>query len=230
MRALLLLVLLTACAAEQAPAPLVERDPATEQALSDQIMIDPDLANQNEGNAALTVSSDHSLPLPVATDEAIAAARTEAAVLVGGADKLVTPAAAVPLAVSEGGDLLTIEAGAAALPGAARCARLSTRSAAWAAQFPDALPIYPRAATQVAAGTDAEGCSLRAVSFVTPVPLDDVLAFYAARARQGGFALEHAAGGGVHRLSGRRGAAAFRLELATNEDGLTRADLAIAGV
>lgn len=231
MRAVVPFVLLiAACAAEPAPSPPPERDPATVQALNDQIMIDPDLANQNEGNAALTVPSDHSLPLPIATAEAIAAARAEAAAIVGGSGEVVAPPAPRPLAGVNRGRVVALEERVAALPGAEHCAGLATRSASWAARFPQALPIYPRGAVQAAAGADGEGCALRVVGFVTPVPLEDVLAFYAARARQAGFPLAHAAGGGVHRLAGRKGAAAFALELETDEDGLTRADLALVGL
>ena len=221
------LLLAAACAAEPPPAPPPERDPASEQALADQIMIDPDLANQNEGNAALTVPSNHSLPLPIATPEAIAAARAEAAAIVGGSDELVAPPAPRALAGLVREWPVALEERASALPGADRCARLATRSATWAARFPEGLPIYPRGAVQAAAGAEADGCTLRVVSFATPVPLEHVLAFYAARARQAGFPLVHEAGGGVHRLSGRKGAAAFAIELETDEHGLTRADLAV---
>lgn len=223
-----LALLLAACTAEEAPAPPPERDPASEQALNDQIMIDPDLANQNEANAALTVSSDHSLPLIVATDAEVAAARAEAAALTSGAQTLVSAPTVRALDDGDRGEIVTLQERAAALPGASRCLRAATRSAAWAARLPGDFPVYPRGATQAVIGTDADRCALRGVRFVTPVALGEVLAFYAARARQRGFAFEHAAGGGRHRLSGRKGAAVFLLDLGSTEDGLTEADLVTA--
>lgn len=226
--ALPLALLLASCAAEEASAPPPERDPATEQALADPIMIDPDLASQNEGAAALTVPSDHSLPLPLATDEEIASARAEAGALVGGSEKLVPPPAPRALPAAGRDEFLTLEERVAALPGAARCAALA-RSAIWAARLPEAFPVYPRGATQAAAGADAANCKLRAVRFATAVSPEDVLAFYAARARQAGFAVDHAARGGEHGLSGRKGAAAFQLNLRRSDVVFVEVDLITTG-
>ena len=57
---------------------------------------------------------------------------------------------------------------------------------AWAAKLPAAFPVYPRGNTQEAAGTDEGQCALRVVSFLTPVALEEVLAFYYTRARAAG--------------------------------------------
>ena len=59
-------------------------DPAVAQALNAPLMTDPDLTALNEANAALTGSTDHSLPLPVANPEAIRDAQDRAIALVGG--------------------------------------------------------------------------------------------------------------------------------------------------
>ena len=168
------------------PAPQVApRDPQVAQALDDPLMTDPDLSSRNEAAAALTVESDASLPELPATPEAIAAARSDAARMVGGSDRLVPlgePAAqGAPLATgADPADQL------AALPGGRNCADALSRSAIWAARMPDAMPIYPRGATLEAAGSDAKGCTARVVTFSTPVPTAEVLAFYAARARGAG--------------------------------------------
>lgn len=225
----LCLLLLAACAQEREPAPARERDPASEQALADQILIDPDLAHQNEGNAALTVASDHSLPLLVATPEAIAAARAEAAVLAGGSDQLLPPLKPGTLARSEQGEWITPAEVAARLPGESRCTSGLTYSAAWAARMPPAIPVYPGGATLEAAGSDADGCALRVVTFVTAVPTGEVLSFYAARARMARFAATHAANETHHVLWGGKGAAAFRLSLHESERGLTEVTLATIG-
>ena len=204
------------------------RDPATEQALADQIMVDPDLANQNEGNAALTVSSDHSLPLPGSRPEAIAAARAEAALLVGGTDKLVPPPPkqALPLHRAR---FETAAQFADELPGASECSAKLAYSAAWSARLPEALPVYPGGATIDAAGVDSDDCKLRVVTFTTPVATDDVLSFYTARARKARFSIEHAGNERESVLSGGRGAVAFRLALRRDDDGLTEATLATTG-
>lgn len=223
--ALLALIILAACGHGEEPARAPERDPASEQALNDQIMVDPDLANQNEGNAALTVSSDHALPLTNATVAALAAARAEAAAMVGGSDKLLPPPAARPFSGPSLADHFTPATQAARLPGARDCAATMDYSTAWAAKLPPAFPVYPRGATQSAAGADGNGCALRAVVFTTPVPLAEALAFYYARARQAKIAVEHAALGGEHRLSGSGGELTFALALRRRDDGLTEATL-----
>jgi hypothetical protein len=225
----LLLPLLAACAQAEPAAPAPERDPAVEQALADQIMVDPDLANENEGNAALTVAVDHSLPMLVAIPEAIAAARADASVLVKGADHLVRPD--LPrIEPIDDARFTTPAQFAAALPGVRDCAEAMTYSAAWAARLPATLPVYPRGATLEAAGTDADGCSLRVASFVTPVEPADVMAFYLARARQSGFTFERAESRFAHGLAGKRGGAAFRLSIAIDPDRMTQVTLATTGL
>lgn len=175
----LALTLLAACSGPPAPDPPAPRDPQVAQALDDPLMTDPDLSSRNEGAAALTVESDGSLPVLPATLEAVAAARAEAAALVGGSGRLAAPPAAAGPAKAIADE--APEAHLAALPGA-RCAAVLERSAIWAARLPRSLPVYPRGATLAAAGSDAAGCKARAVTFTTPVPVDEVVAFYWARA------------------------------------------------
>jgi hypothetical protein len=176
----LALTLLASCGGPPAPDPPAPRDPQVAQALDDPLMTDPDLSSRNEGAAALTVESDGSLPVLPVTPEAVAAARAEAAVLVGGIGRLAAPPAAAGPAKPIADE--APEAHLAALPGGARCEGALERSAIWAARLPRSLPVYPRGATLAAAGSDAAGCKARAITFTTPVPIDEVVAFYWARA------------------------------------------------
>jgi hypothetical protein len=220
-------LLLAACGTGENPARLPERDPAVEQALADRIMSDPDLASQNEGNAALTVISDHSLPLPAFAEGAADDARVEAAEIVGGADKLLPPPAAGPLQSSERMEGATLAEFAASLPGGSACTTGLTSSAIWAARLPAPWTAYPGSATTEAIGSDATGCHLRVVRFVTPASADDVLSFYAALARQAGVGARHSADSGAHVLAGASGPAAFRLTLEPADAGLTQGILAL---
>lgn len=229
--ALASILVLGACSqSDTQGAPDGERDPAAEQALNDPLMTDPDLAGQNEGNAALSAGTDRSLPPENTTPEAIASARSEAAALVGGADAL-KPA---PRAKKVEGDIpesaaLTSAARAAITPGGANCAEQVRYSASWAAKLPAAFPVYPRGSTQEAAGTDRGECALRVVNFLTAVPLDDVLAFYHTRAKASGYSAEHIVKDGDNILSGTKGDAAFVVYGRRLRNKLTEIDLVTTG-
>lgn len=180
---LALAVALAGCSSEDAPEPAAPRDPQVAQALNDPLMTDPDLSARNEGAAALTVDSDFSLPVIPATPEEIARAKAEADAVAGGSSALIPPAepetTGVPLAPDAGAaDRL-----AALLGGGTACREALASSAIWAARLPAAMPIYPRAHTIDAAGSNARDCRVRTVRFTTPVPRADVMAFYVARAK-----------------------------------------------
>lgn len=193
-------------------------------------MVDPDLSQQNEANAALTGGTDHSLPPVIATREAIDAAKLEAADLVGGSAKLLPPKGNVDEAAPMPEEALYSVAELAKLtPGAAQCADEASFTAQWAARLPDQFPIYPHGNTIEAAGHDARACTLRAVRFLTPVAVSDVLAFYAARARQFGFSVQAAKRGDINVLSGTKGRAKFAVYLRRRDSGISEAGLVTLG-
>lgn len=203
-----------------------EMDPATQAALNDEIMVDPDLANQNEANAGLTAASNISLPAEATTPQAIQSAKEEAMALVGGSVNL-KPA---PAAKAITGDVpetavLTAATRAAISPGGTDCSSAVEYSAAWAARLPSAFPVYPRGSTQEAAGTDKGECSLRVVNFLTPVGLDDVVSFYHSRAVNDGYISEHLKKDGDNIVSGTKGASSFVIYARKQANGLTDVDL-----
>ena len=67
------------------------------------------------------------------------------------------------------------------------------------------FPVYPRGNVQEAAGTDKNGCALRAVTFTTPVGLEDVLSFYYTRGVNAGYTTDRVVEGGDDMLGGTRG-------------------------
>ncbi len=223
----LIVLALAACGDAPAEKQTAERDPAVTGALSEQIMVDPDLAQINQGGAALTGGGPPSATVPteLRSPQAIAAAREEAAKLVGGKFQAVPAVSAqaksdAPLSLA---DLAGADSGNA-------CAGKVDYTAAWAAKMPAALPIYPRGHTREAAGTDRDGCKLRVVNFVTPVSVDDVLAFYTTKARGAGFDVEHRMEGTDHVLGGSKGGAAYVVYARTGNDGLTDVDLVVNGL
>ncbi|WP_374405936.1 hypothetical protein [Pelagerythrobacter sp.] len=206
-----------------------EVDPAIVAALNDQILVDPDLARQNEGSAALTGGIDHALPLPNDSIGAIDAARAEAIEIVGGRDRLLAlpepgTAAAAPLAVR-----LSVIARAREVGAPAPCVEALRHDFVWAARMPTEFPIYPRGATQEAAGTDSGDCALRAVNFRTPASSDEVLAFYHTLAREAGYSSRLATAGDERVLRGRRGGAAFAVAVRQGPAGTVAVDLVTRG-
>ena len=201
-------------------------DPASEQALNGDLMTDPDMAGNNEGDAALSGSGDGSVPAINTSPEAIAAARSRAAELVGGSNALRPAPAPRDLgAQATTTPAMQKAAQAAVSPGGGNCAERVEYSTAWAAKLPGAFPIYPRGNTQEAAGTDEGACALRVVSFRSPVPLDDVLAFYHTRALANGYSAEHVKAAGDNIISGTQGDAAFVVYGRRLPSGLTEIDL-----
>jgi hypothetical protein len=121
---------------------------------------------------------------------------------------------------------LTAGARAAAAPNAKpQCVRQVQYTMIWAARMPIAFPVYPRGAVQEAAGTDAAGCSLRAINFVTAVPIGEVMDFYFTRARAAGYSAERVLQDGEDVLAGVKGAASYVVYARRLPSGNTEVDL-----
>lgn len=229
--AILLPVLLAACSgAPDEPDVVPEQDPMSTQALNDQIMVDPDLAQQNEANAALTGGTDHSLPPVNATREAIEAAKLAAADLVGGTSNLRPPGSPKVLdePLPEVARYSVTEL-AKLTKGTEACADKASFTAAWAARMPQPLPVYPRGNTIEAAGSDAGDCKLRAVRFLTPVKRADVLAFYNASVRKAGLGAEYSRAGDTDILAGGKGSQRYAIYVRRRESGISEVGLVTSG-
>jgi hypothetical protein len=222
---LALALVLAGCQPEADSVDEGERDPAVAQALNDQLLVDPDLVGQNEASAALTGGSDQSVPLEIATTEAIRSAQQRALALVGEDGVLPELPAARPLPDQSPMSFLAQEA--ARVGGIRVCMDRAEQSAIWAARLPVQLPVYPRGATQDAIGSDAAGCSFRAVRFTTPVAAEDVAAFYQASARKAGYRTTYLAGSGQRRIEGTRGDARVVVHLRPGLDDTVEVDLIV---
>jgi hypothetical protein len=221
---LLATLLLAACGgSDQREDKRAERDPAVAGALSDPIMADPDLATQSRGNSALQGGGPPSAELPPdKTDpEEIELAKAAALDLAGG--KLAAPPApSPPLDTSRLAGKVTPKAIAEALPELAKgCSERLEYGFIWAARLPAAAPVYPRGHARQAAGSDASGCRLRVVAFVTPVKPGDVLAFYASTTGKAGIALETHKEGEDEVLSGKGKGLAFAVFARPFDNNLT---------
>ena len=218
------LALLAACSEQASTALAPEaRDPVVVSAINDPLMVDPDLASQNRPSAALEGGGPASamIPLVKRTDAEIAAAKAEAQKLLG---KEIPTALSPASGDSDAVSPESLGLAAAALSGEGkRCAAKLGYTARWALQLPTALPIYPRGHLQEAAGNDLDGCKLRAVNFLTPVAVEDVVAFY--HARLGGASASYRLDGADHVLRASKGGAQFLVLVRKTPDGLTEVDL-----
>jgi hypothetical protein len=200
-----------------------ERDPAITGALGDPIMADPDLATQNRGNSALQGGGPPSAEIPPdkTSPEEIVKAKAAALELAGGklAD-LPSPSAALDASRLAG--KLTPKAMAEALPELAKgCSESLGYGFIWAARMPVALPVYPRGHARQAAGSDAAGCRLRVVGFVTPVPAGDVMRFYATTAGKAAVTLQTRKEGQDEVLTGKGKGLAFAVFARAFDERLT---------
>lgn len=223
---LALALALAACGGDEKGKQGAEGDPALTGALGDQIMVDPDLAGQNKGGSALAGGGPASVEIPAEqrSPEAIAAAKADAAKLVGGTIQK-APAASSGSETQQGPISL---ADVAANTGS-DCAGKAEYSAAWAAKMPSAFPVYPRGRVAEAAGTDKDGCRLRVVNFVTAVGADDVIDFYFTRAGAAGFDAEQRTEGTDRVLGGSKDTSAYVVYVRKTADGLTEVDLVTNG-
>ena len=100
----------------------------------------------------------------------------------------------------------------------ADCTKKAEYSATWAAKLPKDLPVYPRGAVQEAAGTDADGCHLLVVNYVSPVTPKDVIDFYFTKATGAGYGAEYRMDGSDHVIGGRKGGQAYVVQNGSRND------------
>ena len=202
-------------------------DPMIAAALGDPLMSDPDLASQNRAGVALTGGGVPSalIPSEVSGDDARTAALADVSALLGSAPQPAPGPTGTDGAVAGETAMLSWRKAF----GRSACAERVGWTASWAAQMPQALPVYPRGHVQEAAGNDQAGCAVRAINFHSAATAGDVIDFYHASARKAGFALTHRAAGDAHSLSGKRGSAGFTVFVRPGPDGTSAVDLVING-
>ena len=229
---LLFAVGLASCSNDPAADPQAERDSAVAGALSEPIMTDPDLAGQSRNDTAVSGGGPATAEVPPhkRTPEEVERARQAARDLLGGAIDP-APFAEVTTDQSKLARAVTMEAIVAALKlGPAQCPAKVGYSFNWSARLPASLPIYPRGHAMVAAGTDDAGCKLRAVRFVTPVPVNDVIDFYFAMASKADLTPERRSEGTDQIVAGRNDAGAYAIYVRQRADGLSEVDLVTSGL
>ena len=169
-------------------------DPGLQEALDGKIRVDPKYADQSGQPASANA--------PKLSGEA-AKAFAESVKLAGG--KLLATPAAVEGPGKENPAMLAAMAKDQDKPGGnIFCRKQLAYGMQWASRMPDPFGVYPGAQLKEAAGADKNGCTLRAATFVTRVPRQNVMDYYYTQARRSGFDAEHRIMGGDHVLGGTR--------------------------
>jgi len=200
-------------------------DPAVTGALQDQIMVDPQLGRQANGDAIRPPAQPGSGGVP---DDAVAA--NGAKVDTAGLMKAPAPTAGKDCPQCKAAREAVTLGGIAARQPNARikgCAGSLQYSARWAQRLPADLPLYPQARVSEAAGAEGGKCALRVVSFSAAQPIDALLDWYYTKAVRAGYSAEHQTEGAQHILGGTRARddGAYVLFLTARRDGGTDVDL-----
>ncbi|KQM88950.1 hypothetical protein ASE70_16950 [Sphingomonas sp. Leaf22] len=196
-------------------------DPAVTAALQDQIMVDPTLTAQANGDAVRPPDRPYSAAAPAPTVAAGSAAPEETLQS--------APAPGACPSCRGGREALTLgELASVQRSGNRQCANKVGYSAGWANRLPAAFALHPDARVTEAAGTDADGCRLRVVSFTIAQPVGRMVDWYYTRATKGGYSAQHQADGDQHVLGGTRGNAAYAVFLSPEGQG-TSVDLIVDG-
>ena len=203
-------------------------DPALMGALQDQIMVDPNLDSQSNGDAVRPPNRPYGGAMPADT----VAANNSPAPSNGGEQLMRVPAPVAGERCTQcAAARQSITLGALAetqRDGRTRgCAANIQYSNGWANRLPADMPLHPQARVTEAAGADGGSCALRAVSFSVPVAMGTMLDWYYTRAIRGGYSAEHQTDGEQHILGGTRARddGAYVLFMTARTDGGTDIDL-----
>lgn len=193
---------LTDAKAGQAPA----KDPALMSALQSQIMVDPTLAQQSNGDAIRPPGQPYASPL---APESIAAANADGAPVAPAGPLMRAPAPAddgqcPKCAAARESVTLGALAARQSDTRTSGCVAQMRYSAGWANRLPRDLPLYPDARVAEAAGSDNGNCAMRAVSFSSGATAQTILDWYFTRATSTGYQAEQEADGDLRVLGGTR--------------------------
>ena len=197
-------------------------DPALLGALQDQIMVDPTLTAQANRDSVSPPAQPYSAAVP---QDGVASGATRDA---GALDKAPEATHDCPqCTVAREAVTLGALAARQTSRGTANCARALRYAASWANRLPADVPLYPGARVVEAAGANANGCSLRAVTFSVGAPLQKTIDWYYTRTTKAGFKSGHQSDGEQHILAGTRAndEGAYVLFLTERADGGTDVDL-----
>ena len=182
--------------------------------LADQVVVNPRLVRDGTHAALPKLKGDAARALAESVKQA-------------GGKLLATPAPTSGEPTESTATLATVAQEQAKPGGNGYCRKQLAYGMQWASRLPDPFIVYPGAKLTEAAGADKDGCTLRAATFVTPVPRQSVMDYYYTQARRSGFDAEHKLLDGDHVLGGTRkdDGSAFLLLFTDAPGGLTNVDI-----
>jgi ribosomal protein L34 len=184
-------------------------DPEMNVAVEDRILVDPELTQNANTNAVKAAPAPLSGSVPPDSGyDGAAASRDE----LKAAGNLNAPA---PREMSGNSTQRGVTLGALAEQQAAAenmvrranggggCGDISY-GASWADRLPAPFGLFPRARLVEAGGLESANCNIRAASFTTASPMQEVVDYYYNRARSAGFSAEYKTNNGENILGGTR--------------------------
>ncbi|HEX8226149.1 MAG TPA: hypothetical protein VF605_20280 [Allosphingosinicella sp.] len=190
-----------------------DTDPALTSALEDQILVDPELSQQSNGNAVrppeTPVQGQYPVAQPSPAGPAAAPkqpgqAGAAPADMRSGRSAAAAPAAGPVRTAAAGGGIADIRRDMEAESGSA-CGAAFNYNPGWARRLPGAFAVYPGARVTQAAGNNAGDCRVRVVTFLTRANHQQVLDWYHTKAVRAGYSSEHQLREGDHVLAGVHG-------------------------
>jgi hypothetical protein len=182
-------------------------DPEMNVAVEDRILVDPELTQSANSNAAKAAPAPLNGAVPPDAGYDGSMASREQLRSTGGYSAP-QPTAVADADCTNCGDQRGITLGALAEQQAGRgsggCNADITYGAAWAERLPTTFAIFPRARLIEAGGLESARCNVRAASFSTTSPMKEVVDYYYSRAKSAGYSAEYEIRKGEHVLGGVR--------------------------
>lgn len=206
-------------------------DPAMKDALSDKILVDPDLAES--GGSNMVRNADKPLDGKSPSDDGYEGSTASVEELNGmkllraPKPKLVSAVNCTHCSAARGETLEERAVAQGVKRGKGTCEAKLQYGAGWAARMPSEFPVYPKGRVKEAAGVEGGICDIRVVSFTTSAGRQSVVDYYYTRAKRSGFTADYEIRDGEHMLGGVRDndGGAYVITLTALKSGGTAVDI-----
>lgn len=180
-------------------------DPEMNEALSDRILVDPELTDSanvttvREGEAPLNgkLPADKGVTTSISELDKAKLIRAPKPTVVAAED---CESCGSKRAATLGG----LANDQATQRGKGTCSAKMQYGARWATRMPPEFPVYPKGRIKEAGGVDGGICDIRVATFSTNAKMQNVVDYYYTRAKKSGYSAEYQIRAGEHALGGVR--------------------------